>query len=973
MFNKLIQIIFGSKNERDLKQVYPIIAEINSWEEKIRELSDDELKSQTIKFRTALAQGASLNDLLAEAFATVREAAWRTLGMRHFDVQMIGAIVLDQGKIAEMKTGEGKTLTATASLYINALPAKGVHLVTVNDYLASRDAKWMEPVYNKLGMKVGIIQHSMAPGTRKAAYAADITYGTNSEFGFDYLRDNMLTDNDRKVQRGFNFAIVDEVDSILIDEARTPLIISGPTEEDTTIYININRAINQLIIAEKSAPEPEAIVVQPGKEEPHVIRGYHYDIDEKSRNVFLSEKGVEKLEEIFGIENLFALDNTNLVVHSNQSLKAHLIFKAEVDYVLQDGEVVLVDEHTGRTMPGRRYGDGLHQAIEAKEKVSIKQESQTLASVTYQNFFRLYKKLAGMTGTADTEAEEFKKIYKLDVVVVPTNIKITRIDYPDKIYCTEEEKYEAITKDINDCIERGQPTLVGTISIEKSEYLSACLKKAGIKHSVLNARHHEQEASIIANAGKLGVVTVATNMAGRGTDIVLGGSANYLAELDELDELEEDNENITFFKNLMLKKKFDEANELLSTLDSSAQSDNKNTSLSTAKKKLLKDIYLRSQIWVENHNKVKEAGGLHILGTERHEARRIDNQLRGRSGRQGDPGSSRFYLSLEDHLMRIFGGERIRKIMNTLGMDRGQELQAGMVDRAIARAQKRVESHNFDIRKHLLEYDEVMNTQREFIYKERNIFVESKKPRERLLHWLDEVIETKILNFCDDNDTASWDLKSLNEWTRATFSLDLNFDSNSLSNEKNPQLVVFEKIQAEAQKRYQQKSAEIDDDGFSYVERRIALDVVDARWKEHLHQMDQLREGVWASGYAEKNPLVEFKLKGFGFFDDMVDAIKEQVIEYLFRVQIDGPLDMAAKESEREDDLEEYSENNLNGKGIREINETYDSFSGSSLASSASPTSHRKTTSAKSSQFGRQKVSVSGTSRRKTSRRRKRS
>ena len=973
MFNKLIQIIFGSKNERDLKQVYPIIAEINSWEEKIRELSDDELKSQTTKFRTALAQGASLNDLLAEAFATVREAAWRTLGMRHFDVQMIGAIVLNQGKIAEMKTGEGKTLTATASLYINALPAKGVHLVTVNDYLASRDAKWMEPVYNKLGMKVGIIQHSMAPGTRKAAYAADITYGTNSEFGFDYLRDNMLTDNDRKVQRGFNFAIVDEVDSILIDEARTPLIISGPTEEDTTIYININRAINQLIIAEKSAPEPEAIVVQPGKEEPHVIRGYHYDIDEKSRNVFLSEKGVEKLEEIFGIENLFALDNTNLVVHSNQSLKAHLIFKAEVDYVLQDGEVVLVDEHTGRTMPGRRYGDGLHQAIEAKEKVSIKQESQTLASVTYQNFFRLYKKLAGMTGTADTEAEEFKKIYKLDVVVVPTNIKITRIDYPDKIYCTEEEKYEAITKDINDCIERGQPTLVGTISIEKSEYLSACLKKAGIKHSVLNARHHEQEASIIANAGKLGVVTVATNMAGRGTDIVLGGSANYLAELDELDELEEDNENITFFKNLMLKKKFDEANELLSTLDSSAQSDNKNTSLSTAKKKLLKDIYLRSQIWVENHNKVKEAGGLHILGTERHEARRIDNQLRGRSGRQGDPGSSRFYLSLEDHLMRIFGGERIRKIMNTLGMDRGQELQAGMVDRAIARAQKRVESHNFDIRKHLLEYDEVMNTQREFIYKERNIFVESKKPRERLLHWLDEVIETKILNFCDDNDTASWDLKSLNEWTRATFSLDLNFDSNSLSNEKNPQLVVFEKIQAEAQKRYQQKSAEIDDDGFSYVERRIALDVVDARWKEHLHQMDQLREGVWASGYAEKNPLVEFKLKGFGFFDDMVDAIKEQVIEYLFRVQIDGPLDMAAKESEREDDLEEYSENNLNGKGIREINETYDSFSGSSLASSASPTSHRKTTSAKSSQFGRQKVSVSGTSRRKTSRRRKRS
>ena len=893
MIQKIIQLIFGSKNERDIKKIRPFIGQINNWEANISKLSDAELKAQSTKFKAKLANtqsssSDSIDEILPEAFATVREAAWRSLGMRHFDVQMIGAIALHQGKIAEMKTGEGKTLTATAAVYLNALAGRGVHVVTVNDYLAKRDADWMRPVYEMLGLSVGAIQHNIDPMARKEAYKADITYGTNSELGFDYLRDNMLTEKEQRVQRGFHFAIVDEVDSILIDEARTPLIISGPTEEDTGMYANIDRAVHHLIDAEKKAPEPEPLTVQPGKEEPHVLRHYYYDIDEKARNVFLTEAGVHKLEEILGIDNLFALDNTELVAHSSQALRAHLIFKDEVDYVVQGGEVVLVDEHTGRTMPGRRYGDGLHQAIEAKERVEIKQESQTLASVTYQNFFRMYSKLSGMTGTADTEAEEFKKIYKLDVIVIPTNVLVRRIDHPDRIYCTEEEKYMAITEEIKDCVERGQPSLVGTISIEKSEELSKLLKKAGIPHNILNARHHAREAEIIANAGKLGAVTVATNMAGRGTDIVLGGTPQYMSSLEQLNDEEELHKN---FKDAMLKKQFDQAKELLEQSRESA-----------SKKQKLKDTYERSQIWLKEHEKIKEVGGLHILGTERHEARRIDNQLRGRSGRQGDLGSSRFYLSLEDHLMRIFGGERIKGIMNTLGMQRGQELEAAMVDRAIARAQKRVESHNFDIRKHLLEYDEVMNKQREFVYNERNILVENvesqgnQNVRKRLLDWADEVIENRILDFCETNDSFRWDLEGLAEWLKSVLLLELKLDPKEFRNDKNPQLKLFHKVQSAAHKRYEEKIAQVGEEAFNYVERRIALDVIDARWKEHLHQMDQLREGIWASGYAERNPLVEFKLKGFELFDQMVEAIKEQVCDYLFRVQIEGPLDLAMEE-----------------------------------------------------------------------------
>lgn len=954
MIQKLIQLILGSKNERDIKKIKPIIGKIKDWEESLSKLSNSELKAQSAKFKASLAAGQALDDILPEAFATVREAAWRSLGMRHFDVQMLGAVVLHEGKIAEMKTGEGKTLTATASVYLNALSAKGVHIVTVNDYLAKRDANWMKPIYETLGLSVSAIQHDMNPKERQEAYRADITYGTNSEFGFDYLRDNMLTEKEQRVQRGFHFAIVDEVDSILIDEARTPLIISGPTEEDTGMYANIDRAVRHLIDAEEKAPEPEPVVVQPGKEEPHVLRRYYYDIDEKARNVFLTEKGIHKLEEILGIDNLFALDNTELVAHSSQALRAHLIFKDEVDYVIQQGEVVLVDEHTGRTMPGRRYGDGLHQAIEAKERVEIKQESQTLASVTYQNFFRMYSKLSGMTGTADTEAEEFKKIYKLDVVVIPTNVPVRRIDHPDRIYCTEDEKYAAIIEEIKNCLEKGQPTLVGTISIEKSEHLSKLLKKAGIAHNILNARHHAREAEIIANAGKMRAVTVATNMAGRGTDIVLGGTPQYLANLEQLSEEEKIHRD---FKEAMLKKKFDKAKEIL-----------ERSKEGTNKKQKLKDIYNRSEIWLAEHEKVKGVGGLHILGTERHESRRIDNQLRGRSGRQGDLGSSRFYLSLEDHLMRIFGGERIKNIMNTLGMERGQELEAAMVDRAIARAQKRVESHNFDTRKHLLEYDEVMNKQREFVYNERNILVEDQDARKRILGWIDEIIESRILDFCETNDSFRWNIEALGEWLKKVLLLDLKLNPKEFRNDKNPQLKLFHRVQSEARKRYQEKVSQVGEESFSYVERHIALDVIDARWKEHLHQMDQLREGIWASGYAERNPLVEFKLKGFEFFDQMVDAVKEQITDYLFRVQIEGPLETQERLSVSQSRLAQSNEHH-------ESYNSFDKLDEAALHKKNSPMGLKQQKSSPLQARGspvKESISGGGASRRRSSRRRKR-
>lgn len=876
MLGKLVQLVVGTKHERDIRRMLPVVEEINSLETEMQKLSLEDFPEKSNEFRKRIQEGEALDELLPEAFALVREAAWRALGMRHFDVQMMGGMVLHQGRIAEMKTGEGKTLTSTLPVYLNALTGKGVHIVTVNDYLARRDAAWMKPVFDLLGVTVGVIQHDMNPEQRKQAYGADITYGTNNEFGFDFLRDNMVSELEFRVQRGFHYAIVDEVDSILIDEARTPLIISGPADENTDKYNRVDKAVRQLLRDEDKAPEPPPKEVEPGKEEPHVLFGWFYDVDEKSRNVLLTENGVQRMEELLGVENLYAPENVELVAHTSQSLKAHLIFKDEVDYVVRDGEVIIVDEHTGRMMEGRRYSDGLHQAIEAKEGVTIKQETQTLASVTFQNFFRLYEKLAGMTGTADTEAEEFRKIYGLEVVVVPTNEPVRRIDYPDRVYRTEKEKFEAIARDIEDCRANGQPVLVGTVSIEKSELLASILKKHGIPHNVLNAKQHQREAEIVENAGKPGAVTVATNMAGRGTDIVLGGAPLYLKDLEHLEETEPAVER---FKEALLKKQFDRAKEEANRITGSTASKN------------AKEILDRAHIWLGFHKQVKEAGGLHIVGTERHEARRIDNQLRGRSGRQGDPGSSRFYLSLEDNLMRLFGGPRIMGLMERLGMTEGQELEAGMVDRAIARAQKRVESHNFDIRKHLLEYDDVMNRQREIIYAERNKVLESESIRETLLEWAEDVLEQKVLEFCEASDPTRWDLASLQEWLLNGLGVRMELRAEDYASDPDPQAALFQRINEQAKKYYQERVDSVGDENFRYIEKRIAIDIIDARWKEHLYQMDHLREGIWASSYSERNPLVEYKLQGFRLFDAIMDAVKDQVVEFLFRVQIEGPVE----------------------------------------------------------------------------------
>lgn len=880
MFAKVLTLVFGSKHERDIRKILPVIDRINALEEDYRKLSYPELTAKTAEFKARLKNGETLDDILPEAFAAVREASVRTLGLRHFDVQLIGGMVLHQGKISEMKTGEGKTLTATTALYLNSLSGEGVHVVTVNDYLAKRDALWMKPIYDLLGVSVGIIQHNLSTEDRKAAYAADITYGTNNEYGFDYLRDNMVSEADQRVQRVYNFAIVDEVDSILIDEARTPLIISGPTDENTEKYGIVDKAIRKLVNEEAKAPPPPPREVEPGKEEPHVTFGYYYDVDEKSRNVTLTEAGVQKMEEILQVDNLYAPENVELVAHTTQSMRAHLVYKHEVDYWVREGEVLIVDEHTGRLMEGRRYSDGLHQAIEAKEGVEIRQETQTLASITFQNFFRIYKKLSGMTGTADTESEEFKKIYKLDVVVIPTNVKVQRIDHPDRVYRSEREKYNAIAQEIKELHEKGQPVLVGTISIEKSEVLSALLKKNGIPHSVLNAKHHEKEAEIVENAGVPGAVTVATNMAGRGTDIVLGGAARYMKTLEELEETDEASRK---FRSAILKKDFVGARSLVDTLDTAARKD------------LARAIVDRAEIWIKNHEEVKRLGGLHILGTERHEARRIDNQLRGRSGRQGDPGSSRFYLSLEDQLMRLFGGQRLMNIMERLGMTEGQELEARMVDRAIQRAQKRVENHNFDMRKHLLEYDDVMNRQREFVYAERNKLMMGEDVRAHLKEWMEEVIEGKVLEFCDSSDPSRWDLDSLNEWLRTVLGVNLGIKSETYRREKTPLETMFNHILEAAWKHYQEKAEGIGIENFNYLERRIALDLIDARWKDHLYSMDHLREGIWAISYSEKNPLVEYKIQGFRLFDGMVQMIKEQITEFLFRVEVEGPVVQTSK------------------------------------------------------------------------------
>jgi preprotein translocase subunit SecA len=785
MFNFLTKV-FGSKNERELKKLQPVVEQINSFETEIKTMSDERLKDQTNRFKQRIEQGESLDEILPEAFATVREASFRTLKMRHFDVQLIGGIVLHQGKIAEMKTGEGKTLVATLPAYLNALTGKGVHIITVNDYLATRDTQWMGQIYKFLGMSVGTIVHGLTDPQRKEAYGSDISYGTNNEFGFDYLRDNMKFDQKSIVQKELNFAIVDEVDSILIDEARTPLIISGPAEKSTSLYYQVNSII------------------------PRFKREQDYTIDEKARTVILTEEGVYKAEKALGVDNLYDPSSIELLHHVNQALKAHTLFKKDVDYIVKDGEVVIVDEFTGRLMPGRRYSEGLHQALEAKENVKIENENQTLASITFQNYFRMYDRLAGMTGTADTEAAEFKKIYNLDVVVVPTNQPMIRIDYADVIYKTKKEKYEAVLDEIEELHRLGQPVLVGTISIDVSEDLSKRLKKRGVKHEVLNAKHHEKEAEIVSMAGQKSSVTISTNMAGRGTDIVLGEG-------------------------------------------------------------------------------VPDLGGLHILGTERHESRRIDNQLRGRSGRQGDPGSSRFYLSLEDDLLRIFGGERMSGIMDRLGMEEGEPIEHNLISRAIENAQSKVEGQNFEIRKHLLEYDDVMNQQRMVIYRHRREALSGKSLKSSIEDMIKSKAEDIADAFADEKLPAEeWDLKGLEEEIFKQFSFRLPpMDDDTLEGLNADGLSQV--IEEEAFKVYKHREAEIGEEDFRYLERMIMLQVVDNLWKDHLLSMDHLKDGIGLRGYAQQNPLVVYKKEGYEMFSEMISRIQEQTLSILFRIQVEKP------------------------------------------------------------------------------------
>ncbi|HUO78121.1 MAG TPA: preprotein translocase subunit SecA, partial [Thermodesulfovibrionales bacterium] len=814
MVQTLLKKIFGTKNEREMKRLWPMVDKINALEPQFASLNDAQLKEKTPEFKKRLEEAESVDDILPEAFATVREVSKRTLRMRHFDVQLIGGIVLHEGKIAEMKTGEGKTLVATLPVYLNALTGKGVHVVTVNDYLARRDARWMAPIYHFLGMSVGIIVHGLTDEERQAAYNADITYGTNNEFGFDYLRDNMKYDISHYVQREPHYAIVDEVDSILIDEARTPLIISGPSEESTGKYYTIDKII------------------------PKLQKDTDFTIDEKARTAILTEEGILKVEPLLGVPNLYDPANIELVHHVLQALKAHTVFKRDVDYVVKDDEVLIVDEFTGRLMPGRRWSDGLHQAVEAKEGVKIESENQTLATITFQNYFRMYQKLAGMTGTADTEAEEFAKIYNLDVLVMPTNKPMIRADHPDMIYKTEKSKFNAVIKEIEELHQKGQPVLVGTISIEKSELLSHLLKKKSIPHSVLNAKYHEREAEIIAQAGRSGAVTIATNMAGRGTDIVLGGNPEGLARD-------------------LLKEKKDFTDE-----------------------EWKQSLQKAEELCIRDREKVLSCGGVHILGTERHEARRIDNQLRGRSGRQGDPGSSRFYLSLEDDLMRIFGSDRISGLMSRLGMDEDVPIENKMVSKAIENAQKKVEAHNFDIRKHLLEYDDIMNKQRSEIYSFRREILQGEGLKEKIFQLIDDTVDEVLQIYCpEERHTEEWDMKGLKDSLYGIFSLSLNASPAGIES-------LRESLSSQLKEAYERKEADVGSDTMRYLERVLFLQVLDTQWKDHLLAMDHLKEGIGLRGYGQRDPLTEYKKEAFDMFADLTGRISVDTLSRIFKIQI---------------------------------------------------------------------------------------
>jgi preprotein translocase subunit SecA len=882
MINTLLAKVIGTQNARELKRLRPLVARINELESSVRDLDDAGLRSKTAALRERASGGEGLDDLLPEAFAVVREAGRRVLNMRHFDVQLIGGMVLHAGRIAEMKTGEGKTLVATLPAYLNALEGKGVHVVTVNDYLARRDSEWMGRVYRFLGMTVGVIQHDLNDAERQVAYGADITYGTNNEFGFDYLRDNMKFELAHFVQRGHQFAIIDEVDSILIDEARTPLIISGPAEESTELYTEVDRIIPKLTQGAVTRGDLKA-------EERDLLEATgDYLIDEKAKTVQLTESGMAKAEKMLahrlapGSGGLYDPVNMPLLHHVNQALRAHAIFKLDVDYMIKDGQVVIVDEFTGRLMPGRRWSDGLHQAVEAKEKVKIERENQTLATVTFQNYFRKYKKLSGMTGTAETEAEEFNKIYKLDVVVVPTNRPLLREEEPDSVYRTEREKFDAIINDIVARQEAGRPTLVGTVSIEKSERLSGLLKRRGLKHVVLNAKYHAQEAEIVAQAGRRGTVTIATNMAGRGTDILLGGNPEFMARQQSLaDQIAErlpkgqekfvDDEEFIYFYHL--------------------------ESFYRVPRRAYEDIFnaLKTQTDLE-HEEVVKAGGLHIIGTERHEARRIDNQLRGRAGRQGDPGSSRFYLSLEDDLMRIFGSDRISGLMQRLGMEEGVPIEHGMVTKAIERAQKQVEAQNFATRKHLLEYDDVMNKQRENVYALRRELLEGHitldeettlDTRGYLMTLAEDIVDDMVdVRAHKEQDPEQWDLPGLRRGMAETFALEpATLDAVPLETMAPKEMAdTLYKMAVDAYEE-KERSVPIDPAILRRVERDIMLQIVDAQWKDHLYSLDHLKEGIGLRGYGQRDPLVEYKRESFELFQGMKERIEDHMVRYLWRLR----------------------------------------------------------------------------------------
>jgi preprotein translocase subunit SecA len=834
-FSMIGRKIFGSRGDREIKRLKPDVDEINRLEPETSALSDDELRAKIAEWKANLSaieereqRDEAMLEILPQVFAVVREASKRTIGQRHFDVQLIGGMILHQGRIAEMKTGEGKTLVATLPAVLNALAGRGVHVVTVNDYLARRDSEWMGRIYKFLGLDVGVIVHGLTDAQRKVAYGADITYGQNNEFGFDYLRDNMKFNLEDYVQREHNYAIVDEVDSILIDEARTPLIISGASEESTDTYYVVDRVIPRLKAEE------------------------HYTIDEKMRTVSLSEDGVTRVEQLLGVENLYDPRNILLLHHANQALRAHTLFKRDVDYVVKDGEVLIVDEFTGRLMPGRRWSDGLHQAVEAKENVKIESENQTLATITFQNYFRMYKKLAGMTGTADTESVEFNEIYRLEVVVIPTNQPMIRIDNHDVVYKTEDEKFDAVIEEIRDCNERGQPVLVGTVSIEKSERVAEKLKKTGVKHYVLNAKNHEREAEIVAQAGRFKAVTISTNMAGRGTDIVLGGNPEFMAAAEA----------------------------------GTKEPTDPNFQAAVAK-------------YVEQckgeREEVLKAGGLHILGTERHESRRIDNQLRGRSGRQGDPGSSRFFMSLEDDLLRIFGADRLKGLMGKIGMEDNEPIEHRWISRAIENAQKKVESHNFDIRKHLLEYDDVMNKQREVVYHRRRELLSGASLKDDVLDMCDALIEEiASAHASDEIDTKEWDWKLIDDAFYKQFKFRPGFSDQSEVGGKPIQSAddLIELGSERVHQLYDQRETEFTEAVMRQIEKIVMLQTLDALWKDHLLAMDHLKEGIGLRGYAQQNPLVEYQKEGFTMFEALMAVMQQDVVEKVFSVQVQRQQDV---------------------------------------------------------------------------------